>query len=120
MKVTYRKFKSLIPASLLDELAVDYNVNTHNQVRLPGQLVFLCLLNGILNHPELSQRMLEEQYEKITRHRCDHSSFGKRLAALNPEYFRAILSNLHSRIGPLLTKGDTLALKLRICDATIA
>ena len=120
MKVTYRKFKNLIPPALLDDLAVDYNVNANNQVRLPGQLVFLCLLNGLLNHPDLSLRMLEQQYERITKSSCDHSSFGKRLAALNPKYFRAILSHLRSRIEPLLTRGDTQALKLRICDATIA
>ena len=104
---------------LLDKLAVEYNLNTNNQVKLPGQLVFLCLLNGLLNHPELSLRMLEVQYEKITGISCDHSSFGRRLATMNPDYLREILFHLHSRIGPLLTSADTKALKLRIIDATI-
>lgn len=119
MKVSYSKFKSLIPASVLNALALEYKLNAKNQVKLPGQLVFLCLLNGILNHPELSLRMLEEHYKKITGKNCDHSSFGKRLAMLNPDYFRAILAHLHSCIGPLLTKTDMKSLKLRICDATI-
>ena len=105
--------------SLLDKLAIEYGVNARNHVKLPGQAVFLCLLNGLLNHPELSQRMLEEQYKKLTGRSCDHSSFGKRLSAMNSDYVQAILSHLHKVIGPYITKGDIQALKLRIIDATI-
>ena len=105
--------------SLLNKLAIEYSVNARNQVKLPGQAVFLCILNGLLNHPELSQRMLEEQYHRITEDSCDHSSFGKRLSSINSDYFRAILAHLRVKVGPSITKGDIQALKLRICDATI-
>jgi transposase len=119
MKIQLSKFKSLVPMSLLDELAIEYSVNTQNQVKLPGQAVFLCLLNGLLNHPELTQRMLEEQYEKLTGKSCDHSSFGKRLSGMDSDYIQAILAHLRKVIGPYVTKGDIQALKLRIIDATI-
>lgn len=105
--------------SLLSKLAIEYSVNARNHVKLPGQAVFLCLLNGLLNHPELTQRMLEEQYEKLTGQSCDHSSFGKRLCSMDSDYIQAILSHLHKMIGPCITKGDNQALKLRIVDATI-
>lgn len=105
--------------SLIDKLAIKYQVNARNQVKLPGQLVFLCLLNGLLNHPELSLRMLEEQYEKLSESNCDHSSFGKRLLSMNSGYFEAILAHLQSRIGSSISNGTAQALKLRIVDATI-
>lgn len=104
---------------LLDKLALEYNVNTRNQVKLQGQTVFLCLLNGLLNHPELSQRMLEEQYEKLTNSVCDHSSFGKRLSSLSPDFFTTILAHLRDKLEGSITRGDAKALNLRIVDATI-
>jgi len=105
--------------SLLDKLAIEYSVNAKNHVKLPGQAVFLCLLNGLFNHPELTQRMLEEQYERLTGQSCDHSSFGKRLSTMDSDYIYGILSHLHKVIGPSITKGDIQALKLRIVDATV-
>ena len=105
--------------SLLDKLAIEYNINARNQVKLPGQAVFLCVLNGLLNHPELTLRMLEEQYEKLTGQSCDHSSFGKRLSTMDSDYIQAVLAHLHKVVGPHITKGDIQALKLRIIDATI-
>lgn len=119
MRVSITKFNNLIPSSLLENLAVKYRVDAHNQVKLPGQTVFLCLLNGLLNHPELSLRMLEEQYKKLSGKNCDHSNFGKRLSSMNPEYIRAILHHLQSKLETSITKGDAGALKLRFVDATI-
>ncbi len=117
MKVSLDSIKELMPGSLLDRLAVKFKVNAKNQVRLPGQAVFLCILNGILNHPVLSQRMLEEQYAKLTGESCDHSTFGKRLANIDPEYFRAILDHARSKIA--VARNDVRALRLRFVDATI-
>jgi hypothetical protein len=119
MRIPLSKFKSLIPMALLDKLAIEYSVNARNQVRLSGQAVFLCLLNGLLNHPELTQRMLEEHYGKLTGQSCDHSSFGKRFSTLDSDYVQAILTHLREMIGPYIRKGDIQALRLRIVDATI-
>ena len=117
--ISLSKFKSLIPAQLTNKLAIEYDVNADNHVRLPGQTVFLCLLNGILNHMSLTQRMLEEQYMKMTGKHCDHSSFGKRIASIDADFFRAISEHLYSKLSSLVSKKDLQVLNLRIIDATI-
>lgn len=117
--ISLSKFKSLISVQLLNKLAIEYNVNADNHVRLPGQTVFLCLLNGILNHMTLTQRMLEEHYLKLTKNSCDHSSFGKRIASIDAVYFEAISDYLYSKLASLASNKDLQVLNLRIIDATI-
>lgn len=112
--ISLSKLKALIPASHVNRLAVEYQVNSDNHVRLPGQTVFLCVLNGILNHPILTQRLLEEQYKKQVGRSCDHSSFGKRLANISADYFRAIFDLVHSKVACLATDSDLQALKLLV------
>jgi len=109
---------SLLPLPLVEELAVTYNVDAKNQIRLPGSVVFVCLLHGLLHHPQLTQRLLEETYTKQTGHHADHSSFGKRLEKINPDYFGALYAFLHQKIAPQMTKGDAQALRVRFVDAT--
>src|SRR5687768_8983831 len=118
MKVPLQKLLTLLPVELLDRLAVQFRVNASNQVRLSGQLVFLCLLNGLVHHPKLTQRLLEETYEQLTGQTADHSSFGKRLATLPPEFVAAVFRHLSQQLQPRLPAGDQRALRLRIVDAT--
>jgi Transposase DDE domain len=108
----------LFPAKLLDRLAVRFRVNKVNQFKLPGQTVFLCLLNALVNHPLVSQRLLKATYEKVTGQTVDHSSFSKRLAAINPDYFEALYEHVYQQIQPLLAVGDERGLRLRRADAT--
>jgi len=110
------ELKKLIPASTLDKLAAEYHVDKANQVKLPGQTMFLCLLNGLVNHFMLTLRLLETQYSLITGQSCDHSAFGKRLSSIDPEFFHAIYVHLCDKISPSITKGDAQSLKLRIVD----
>lgn len=117
--ISLSKFKSLIPAQLIDKLAIEYTVNADNHIRLPGQTLFLCLLNGILNHMSLTQRMLEEQYKKMTGKYCDHSSIGKRIASIDADFFKAISEYLYSKLASLASKKDLHILNLRIIDTTI-
>ena len=117
--ISLSKFKSLIPMPLLNKLAIEWNVNADNHIRLPGQTVFLCLLNGMLNNMTLTQRMLEEQYTKLTGRHCDHSSFGKRIASIDADFFRAISDFLYSKFSSLVSNKDLQVLNLRIIDATI-
>src|SRR2546429_9769831 len=118
MKVPLEPLLALLPLELLDRLAVQFRVNAVNQIRLSGQLVFLCLLNGLVNHPKLTQRLLEETYEQLTGPTADHSSFGKRLATLPPEYVAAVFRHLYQRMQPRLPTGDQRTLRLRVVDAT--
>lgn len=110
---------ALFPPKLLDRLALAYAVNATNQIRLSGQTVFVCLLNALVNHPKLTQRLLEETYQQITGRHADHSSFGKRLAVVKPAYFRAIFVHLARQLQPQMTVGDQRALRLRRVDATL-
>lgn len=118
MKIPLEKLLDLLPVELLDRLSVRYRVNAVKQIRLSGQLVFLCLLNTLVNQPKLTQRLLEETYEKLTGRTADHSSFGKRLATLPPEYIEALGRHLYRRLQPRITPGDQRTLRLRIVDAT--
>jgi hypothetical protein len=108
----------LVPSKLLDRLAVRFRVNKVNQFKLPGQTVFLCLLNTLVNHPVVSQRLLKATYEKVTGQTVDHSSFSKRLAAINPDYFEALYQHIYQRIQPLMAVGEERGLRLQRVDAT--
>ena len=120
--IALEKLLSLLPPCLLEQLALEHHVDARNQVRLRGSTVFICLLNGLLNHGDLTQRLLEEiyqqHYQPQTAHRADHSSFGKRLASIKPAFFAAIYAHLHQRMAPQATAGETKALRLRWADAT--
>ena len=107
-----------MPAKLLDRLAVPLRVNKVNQIKLPGQAVFLCLLNSLVSNPVVSQRILEATAKKVTGKTVDHSSFGKRLATINPQYFEAIFTHVDRAIQPQMAVSDERALRLRRVDAT--
>ena len=102
----------------LEQLACHYEIDVHHNVRLPGPVVFLCLLNGLLNHPELSQRVLEETYQQQTGCRSDHSSWGKCLAKLPPAYFADLFGDLYAKLSPKITAATAQTLRLRRIDAT--
>ena len=108
----------MIPLAELDRLAVIHNVNAVNQIKLPGQVVFLCLLNTLLNGPKVTQRFLEAVYERWLIEDVHYSSFSKRLAVIKPAYFAALFRALHRRVQPLIRFGEERALRLRIVDAT--
>lgn len=112
------KLDQLLPPARLQELAVVYKVDAVNQVRLPGRVVFLCLLLGLLHHRELTQRILEETSLEVTGRQVDHSSFGKRLEGINPAFFAALFTELYSKLAAEASAGEKRALRLRFVDAT--
>jgi len=117
--IGYETFHKLLPPARLRALAITYKVDACNQVRLPAVTVFICLLHGLLHHPDLTQRLLEEAYEQQTGHSADHSSFGKRLAKISPKYFRAIYQHLRQQLAPTVSEAQQQRLRLRFVDATI-
>lgn len=110
---------SLFPPSLLGDLAVRHKVDETHEIRLPGKTAFLCLLNGQLNHSELTQRLLEERYIELTGKHADHSTFGKYLARIEPAYFKAVFDYLYDKLAAQATQGERSALRLRFVDATV-
>src|SRR5687768_8279339 len=93
----------VLPPAELDRLAVQFNVNAVNQIRLPGQAVFVCLLNGVLNSPLLTQEMLKATYEAEFGHPVHSSSFGHRLEGIKPDYFEALFRAVFRRVKPLMS-----------------
>jgi hypothetical protein len=108
----------LIPAQFLDHLATELSVNKVNHIKLPGQTVFLYVLNSLVNHPVVSQRILEAVAEEVSGQTVDHSSFGKRLAKIHPAYFEAIFTHLYRALHPQMAPNEERALRLRRVDAT--
>ena len=117
--LTLQHFFTLFPPKRLEELACEYQVDAQHSIKISGPALFLCLLNGLLNHPELSQRMLEEIYHQQTGQTLDHSTFGKCLNRINPSFFKGIFQELYAKLQPQIPSGTQSALKLRIVDATI-
>jgi hypothetical protein len=109
---------AFLPPERLEKLACRYEIDAANSVKLSGPALFLCLLTGLLHHPELSQRLLEETYHQQTGKDFDHSSFGKCLGRIPPDYFADLFTELRQKVQPLMTPGTQQALKLRIVDAT--
>ena len=116
--IPLKQLQTLLPDALLDELALTYEVDARNQVRLTGKLVFLCLLHTLLYHKNLTLRLLEEAYQQYTGHHADHSSFGKRLAVIKPDYFAALFRRLFDQLAPQAAEGEKRTLHLRFVDAT--
>lgn len=116
--IALKKLCTLLPPSPLERLATPYDLDSQHQVKLSGPVVFMCLLNGLLNHPELSQRLLEETYHQQTGRTLDHSSFGKGLARMEPAYFADLFAHLRQKLAPQATTSARQALRLRFVDAT--
>jgi len=117
--VSLQQLEEILPANELSRLAIEYQVDRCNQVRLPGSVVLVCLLNSLFQQESVTQRILEETYHKITGETADHSSFGKRLEKIPVPYFEDIFTQLYGRIKPQMTVGDTKSLRIKFLDSTI-
>lgn len=117
--VPLEELKRVLPDGLVQRLAVKHKTDARNQVRLPGAAVFVCLLDAVLNHGVVTQRLLEEIYTQRTGVRADHSSFGERLKQIPPEYFVALYRDLHARLAPQASAAEQRALRVRWADATV-
>jgi Transposase DDE domain len=116
--IAVEELLGLLPAEYLERLAGHLAVDAPNQVRLPGPVVFVCLLNTMANQPLVTQRLLQEAFTQRTGQATDHTTFGYRLGKIPPGYFEAILRHLERTLGPQLTRGEAQALRLRRADAT--
>lgn len=113
-----KHFFTFLPPERLEALAGRYQLDAAHSVKLSGPTLFLCLLNGLLNHPELSLRLLEETYHQQTGDTLDHSTFSYALNRVSPHYFADVFGELHQKLQPKITVGTQRALKVRRVDAT--
>src|ERR1700761_2058149 len=89
---------SLLPDSVLEELALSTNVNRYSK-KLQGELVFKLLLHCILSYKDNSLRTMESAYEsfgfrllnaKATSKSIRFSSISERLSVIKPDYFERL------------------------------
>ena len=118
-RISLGSFEKILPSELVQRLAVEYKVDKRNQVRLPGTVVFACLLETLLCGGVASQRAFEDLYYEKTDQTADHSSFGKRLATIPVRFFKDIFEHLYQVLAPKAKPSEAKALRIRFVDATI-
>lgn len=93
-----QKVLSLIPAKLLEELAVETEVDVFSK-KLQGEVMFKLLLHCIITHKDNSLRTMESAYEtlvfqlinnKAKQGNIRFSSIGTRLSVINVAYFEKL------------------------------
>lgn len=96
-----QKILSLIPAGLLEELAIETEVDIFSK-KLQGEVIFKLLLHCIISHKDNSLRGMESAYEtlffgminrKHHKKSVRYSSISTRLSAINPEYFEKLFDS---------------------------
>ena len=101
---------SLLPSSLLDDLAVETQVNRYSK-KLQGQVVFKLLIHCILSHKENSLRSMESAYESIgfsilnagkKKRQVRYNSISERLNNINALYFENIYQTCIDIYGEVL------------------
>ncbi len=89
---------SLIPSSLLNELAIETDVNRYAK-KLRSEVVFKLLMHCILTHKDNSLRTMESAYESMVfsllnnsskKQQISFSSISERLSVMKSEYFEKL------------------------------
>src|SRR6266446_7803315 len=96
--IALKKLLGLLPASLLHHLEVRYQLTSEHQAKLTGETLFVCLLNNLVNHPLVTQRLLKETFAHKTGQQIDHSGIGRALSKVPPDYFRAVFEHLYAKL----------------------
>lgn len=99
---------SLLPNSLLEELAIETDVNKYSK-KLQGEVIFKLLIFCILSHKNNSLRTMESAYEsaifKLLNNEIDSkkkvrfSSISERLSNINSDYFEQLYKSCLSIYG---------------------
>jgi IS4 transposase len=92
------KIISLIPGSLLNDLAIETGVNKYSK-KLRGEVMFKLLIHCILSYKDNSLRTMESAYESIVfnvlnnvsrKQQVRFSSISERLSVMKSEYFEKL------------------------------
>jgi hypothetical protein len=93
-----QKVLSLVPSKLLEELAIETEVDVFTK-KLQGEVIFKLLLHCIVTHKNNSLRTMESVYETLTFRLMNSryqqgsirfSSISTRLSVINPTYFEKL------------------------------
>ena len=115
---------SLIPEGILEELALETDVDKYTQ-KLYGEIVFKLLIHCILSFKDNSLRTMESAYESIgfkllnakrKSERIRFSSISERLSVIEPAYFERLYNKCVQTYSAILTTPKTDLIRF---DSTI-
>src|SRR5438552_4554415 len=117
-RIPLRQFRGLLPPYLLEQMAVDYKIDSDNSIKLSGPLVFSTLLHGLLYDSKVSLRCMADKFAEHTGIDLHHSTLGKRLALLPTDYFEEIFTFLHARVSDKINPRSPGLMSVHLVDAT--
>ncbi|MEI7669640.1 MAG: IS4 family transposase [Pseudomonadota bacterium] len=116
---------SLIPESLLRELAIETGVNRYSK-KLRAEIVFKLLMHCILSHKDNSLRTMESAYESIVfkllnnsikkKQQVRFSSISERLSVMKAAYFEKLFYAVIGIYGEEIKEKETTLIRF---DSTI-
>lgn len=119
---------NLIPAEVIEQFAVDTQVDRHVKL-LEGSLVFNMLLHMLITDSKVSQRGAREILvkrsssfvirPKSNRIIADHTSVTRRLEHINVEFFEKIYEEMRKQVELVYQPIELLKLHICAVDSTI-
>ena len=97
--MTANNLLELLPDNVLEELAIETEVNKYSK-KLQGEVIFKLLLYCLTTHKNNSLRTMQSSYESIVfqylngnpTSKISHSSISDRLNSIKPEYFELLFN----------------------------
>lgn len=118
------KILSLVPATLLEELAIKTGVDYYSK-KLQGEVVFKLMLHCIISHKDNSLRTMESAYESVffklmnaqkDKGSIHYSSISERLSVIKLSYFEQVFKHCVSTYKQHLSEDKDEIIKF---DSTI-
>jgi len=107
---------ALIPDALLEELALETEVNKYSK-KLQGQLLFKLLIHCIVTHKDNSLRKMESAFESIgfsllhagqSKKKIRYNSISERLSTIKSSYFEQLYQSCLTIYSPYFPSNATL------------
>lgn len=118
-RISLPMFEALLPAELVDRLAVPYKLDRDNSIKLSGPLVFFTLLRGLLYSQQAALRLMAMDFEEFTGVSLDHSALSKRLSKIDVGFFHDIYEHLANLQKSKINPRSPGALSVHKVDSTI-
>ena len=107
--MTANNLLELLPNNLLEELAIETEVNKYSK-KLQGEVIFKLLLYCLTTYKNNSLRTMQSSYESIVfqylnenpTRKISHSSISDRLNTIKPEYFELLFNTCVSSYKKIL------------------
>ena len=117
-RLSIKAFEELLPSKRLERLALTYELDATQSIKLSGPLMFLTLLRTILSHQEVSLRLMADDFLDATGVQLHYSTLSKRLSRMTVEYFHDVFDYLAKVLKDEINPKSHGPLSVRIVDAT--